>query len=1079
MSLLGRSKSGCYNPLTVSELTPLQKAVTPPAPRLPQRPPAEKDAPLPSDGFTATTLSAPPQRLLPAPPPAPEAPAVAPAPPPTETSYGLVSTEVPVTLPIEVAPAAERTAPSPQKLAYDALCDGSHSPTKNLGPGFPSAPGPETTVATKLHDMIAGTVPGIYSTGSDLLLSKISDATEKGAGLHVKDLLQVERTLYQALSHSQDGFVGGAAPLFQALAEGKAAYVELGKELANEADHLMRLYAGIPLDVIEATGHGNDHLKDVRRILLERAKKQDFPVYVDVDGNYTNVTPTESIAGESIASIARRENSLGDDFPDPRQYYKWLVTRVESSYRRLDPWLYAVSPEQHHVIGEIKDGLAPPWLRGKDKTPLGSRPHPENVQKSYEKFMKLCGDGAPPTMQNLADIADLAVQMDRDLISGIQSFWIKLLSEVSPEQRKTLMEPLARTWVTLNALPNGDAQFDMVSPPNAPYIELIDKNTGKVKLERYDRAMAASETIDHTLDGLGIQERKAFICDLMKEIRGRKDAFLAREERLRVLLGSEYRGLDIEGILSGRVNGDDPEVKGALADLKKALNPTSDFHPMTPERAEIMRHRDMLGWVANKSRTYGDVGFDLMNSLTGVGFDKDPLIVGEFYTGSIGPVTELPPGPSQSLVLGPEVPGQQPIKMSQVFEGGGGKGNAYVEALTQFQEILSKGPGQVAIDEFVGNSAGAITAFFLAAGFTPEETKEKQKQIEFNRFYSDYLWLSGGVDPKVRGIDRTGLFSTQKMYKTLSEILSEKVGVTGRPVLFRDLPFKLKVTATVLNTDMPQELKDKLGIDKDGQIVFSSENTPNMDVVAAVCASSSVPGFFNAPQVQLAQKMTDNGKPVLHRLQLVDGGVVNNYPISEASRDPNGKGMLIQVPVSFQAPNPEGGDPISLSTLEFQPQNLKLIDDFNRERIRETAGNLGTLIDGARKQGCERVVMGFNLGTMDSQTQPAVLGENKGATKRYVKLAQDAGVDSLSAGDSRAAVEGNQKSDTSSHVLQMLADWLLDKDGTFKHKFFGDPEYNPRSHEAHGMSDMISGVAAASLVAPYLHPQRRFENREA
>ncbi len=1065
----------------MSELTPLQSPVLTPARRPPQRLAERPDAALPADGFTATTqLSAPPQKLLAAPEATPAPPEAPPqAPPATQMSYGLVPTEVPITLPIEVAPALETSvAPTPQKLAYDALCDGSHSPSKNLGPGFPLAPGPDVTVATRLHDLIAGAVPGVYATATDMLLSKISDATEKGAGLHVKDLLQVERSLYQALSHSQDGFVGGAAPLFQSLAEGQAAYVELGKELHNEADHLMRLYAGIPLDVIEATGHGTDHLADVRRILLERAKKNEFPVYVDVDGNFNNVTPTESIAAESIASIAKRENSLGDDFPDPRQYYKWLVTRVESSYRRLDPWLYAVSPEQHHVIGEIKDNLAPPWLRGKDKDPLGSRPHPEKVQESYQKFMKLCGDGQPPTMQNLADIADLAVQMDRDLISGIQSFWIKLLSEVSPEQRKTLMTPLARTWVTLNALPNGDDQFNMVSPANAPYIELIDKNTGKVKLERYDRAMAASETVDHTLDGLGLQERKAFIKELMHEIRSRKDAFEAREERLRTLLGDSYRGLDIEGILCNRVNGDDPQVQGALADLKKVLTSGGEgFNPMTPERAEIMRHRDIIGWVANKSRTYGDVGFDLMNTLTGVGFDKDPLIVGEFYTGSIGPVTDLPPGPSQELVLGTPVAGQKPVHVSQVFEGGGGKGNAYVEALQQYTDILSKGPGQVAIDEFVGNSAGAITAFFLASGFSPEEVKEKQKQIEFSKFYSDYLWLSGGVDPKVRGVDRTGLFSTQKMYKTLSEIVSEKVSVTGRPVLFRDLPFKLKVTATVLNTDMPQELKDRLGIDKDGQIVFSAENTPNMDVVAAVCASASVPGFFNAPQIQLAQKC-ENGKPVLHRMQLVDGGVVNNYPVSEATRDPNGKGMLVQVPVSFQAPNPAGGDPISLSTLEFQPQNLKAIDDFNRERIQRTSANLGQLFAKARQEGCERVVMGFNLSDMDSQTQPAVVGESKALTKKYVKLAQEAGVDSLSAAESRSTVEGNQKADKSSHVLQMTADWLLDKDGTFKHNFFGDPEYHPRDHEAHGMSDMIAGVAAASLVAPYQHPHRRFENRE-
>ena len=101
---------------------------------------------------------------------------------------------------------------------------------------------------------------------------------------------------------------------------------------------------------------------------------------------------------------------------------------------------------------------------------------------------------------------------------------------------------------------------------------------------------------------------------------------------------------------------------------------------------------------------------------------------------------------------------------------------------------------------------------------SPDELAAVLGELDFKKFYADYLWLGGGVDPEVRGIDRSGMFTVRQMYRNISELISRKVNVSGRPVLFRDLPFNLKVTSTMANSDLPPDLKDKFNVDDDGLV---------------------------------------------------------------------------------------------------------------------------------------------------------------------------------------------------------------------------------------------------------------------
>ncbi|MBS2036095.1 patatin-like phospholipase family protein [bacterium] len=1025
-------------------------------------PASETPAPLPQDQFAATgsptKADASPAPVVPVPTPASD------------------------TVEVKQAPAS---APVPTKLYVDSNSPpppptpgGPLLPPGDLGAGFPSASGESTSTAEKLHAFLAKDPTGLYDTAVNKILQRVSDVTQKGIGVDVSGLLSVERTLYTTLAGGIENYTGGVPPLFMALAEGQAAYVNLGPKRKDEADHLMRMFAGLPLDVIEGLQASNNDIDQVRRILLDKAKSKEFPVYVDTDGKCGQPTPTESIATESIASIARRENQLGTDFPDPRMYYKWLVTRVDSNYRRLDPWLFGVKQPLHDKISQIKEHLSPPWAREENMhDPFGSTPSTRNIKKAYSSMMEICGNGQPPTWNTITDIADAAIGMDRDLLSGIQTYWIKLLSEVGKDQRESLMAPLSRAWVNLNVLGPNSPQFDLVSPPNSPYIEMIDRHSGKEICERYDRSLAIGQAVDHTIAGLGIQERRDFLETLMTDIRAHQPELEAREQRLRARLGDKYKGLDVDALLHDRSDIDSPGVKEALDQLVAAADPGRATHEMTPEYAEIVRHRDMMAWVASRFARYGDQAIDQLASNNRCeDISANPIILGEFYQPKKAgtSVTPMPDGPSRQEVLGKAIAGKVPVKTSVVLEGGGGKGFAYVEVLKQIREALSQGNGQVAIDEYVGNSAGALTAGLLAAGYGGDELSEVLKQLDFKKFYSDYLWLSGGVDPKVRGINRTGLFSQQKMYNTISELIQKKVPVEGRPVLFRDLPFKLKVTATVINADIPPEVRERLNIQPDGQVVFSNESTPNMDVAAAMCCSAAVPGFFNAPQLQVCNDGS-NPNPQIHRMQLVDGGVVNNFPISEVSQDENS--FLLTLPAYSEAPNPNGGEPIALTTLNFDSANIPAVNDYNKQRYAEFKPQLANVVQAAADCGYGRMVLGLNLTNLSTQTAPILQGHDRSETSQLLDAAQQLGLPTMSAEAGAQVIRGNLQSKDHGFLEQNLLNTLLDKGDHFSPKgpFGGSPKYRPGNEEASGIPDMLACVMGAALTAPSQLKNRLFE----
>jgi NTE family protein len=954
------------------------------------------------------------------------------------------------------------------------------APPPDYGDAFPTvAPGLESP-AFRLHDFLSTRAPGIFGFAAGQTLSIVSSLTRQFLGVDLHSLLGVEQSMYRMMVPSRDGYVGGSPPIFQALADGQAAYVHLkGRE--EDAEHLTRLFTGLPPKTLQQLGPGTDDLAPVRQALLDRMQRGDFPAYVSVEGGKLGtLSGTDSIATESISSIARRQNALSCDFPDPTSYYRWLVTRVDSAYRRVDPWLDAVKPQLHKKIDGIKDALTPVWVDHESRDPLGYIPSQKEVRVAYDTAMDIAGGGSKPTCDTLADFADTAISLDRDLLFAVQTYWVKLLRELGPAQRQSLFDPVARSWVALNVIAPDDPDFAKVSPDTAPYIELIDKHDSGFVMERYDRSVAMREVVDHTIDGLGFEERQTMLETTMDEVRARQGAIQAREDRLRAALGPGYKGLDVDAILHDRVDIRDPNVKDALDQLRHVLGATSGrLRPMTAVHAEILRHLTLLEWVARRNVRYANPVPPLAGAISPKA--SEPLILGEYWKATDAlPPTPLPPGPSTVEVFGKPRPGAAPLKTSILLEGGGGLGFAYVECLKQLEDAFNHGNGLVAIDEFIGTSAGAITAGLLAAGYSSSEMGNVLQELDFKRFYADYLWLAGATDPEVRGVNRSGLFTTRQMYETLRDLIAAKVHVQGRPVLFRDLPFKLKVVSTVINTDLPEDLRRQLNIGPDGQIVFSSENTPNMDVAAALCGSAAVPTFFQAPQMIVTRPEAD-GKGGVHmaeyRLQLADGGAVNNFAAREASDARSSKSLLTVMPAYFQAPGAHPDDPpISLSVLNFDKSALTEVDAYNRKRYGAMAPQLAEFLQKAEDGGCRRAVIGLNPAAIEEQTAPVVQGRTRAETDELLGLAHQCGLPTLSARNGAHLVRDIYPNH--GYAQQVLVEKFLDTDGTFKTSWRHGPVFTMPSHEANGIGDVAVAVSAAASVATHNVKDKLFEQPE-
>lgn len=193
------------------------------------------------------------------------------------------------------------------------------------------------------------------------------------------------------------------------------------------------------------------------------------------------------------------------------------------------------------------------------------------------------------------------------------------------------------------------------------------------------------------------------------------------------------------------------------------------------------------------------------------------------------------------------------LKVGLVLSGGGAKGFAHIGAL----KVIEK--AGVRIDYVGGTSMGAIVGALYASGYSPEEMDSIFKAVDFDVLIQDVLPRTSKTFYEKEDAERyavtlpfnrfkVGLPSSiskgQNIYNLLARLLSPVSYIND----FKDLPIPFFCIATDIETG--EAVKLETGY-----------------LPEAIQASGAFPSLFQPVEI---------GGRVL-----IDGGVVNNYPIEE------------------------------------------------------------------------------------------------------------------------------------------------------------------------------------------------------
>ena len=304
-----------------------------------------------------------------------------------------------------------------------------------------------------------------------------------------------------------------------------------------------------------------------------------------------------------------------------------------------------------------------------------------------------------------------------------------------------------------------------------------------------------------------------------------------------------------------------------------------------------------------------------------------------------------------------------------VFEGGGAKGSAFVGALEKFFEVGLK-PRRL-----VGTSAGAITAAFLAAGYTPQEMKDAtneqlpdgrprfssfmdhpvvddftqeqlDKSVTFQIFRATHFpflpnweWL----DRKLLGallraphycqlfsfVECGGLFAGGAFTKWLEEKLEAK-GI--------DKNITLGEFAPLAKYDLSLVVSDTTGAE---MLVINSRTAPDCPLAMAVRMSMSIP-FVWREVVWQKEWGRYLGNDITSHI-MVDGGALSNFPIRLIAVEPGADDFVRDVMGEETVAGHAGNIGLMIDeNIEVAGQEPKLTE---RKHSLRTVGRVSRLVD--------------------------------------------------------------------------------------------------------------------------------------
>ncbi|MEL4306791.1 patatin-like phospholipase family protein [Joostella sp. CR20] len=195
-------------------------------------------------------------------------------------------------------------------------------------------------------------------------------------------------------------------------------------------------------------------------------------------------------------------------------------------------------------------------------------------------------------------------------------------------------------------------------------------------------------------------------------------------------------------------------------------------------------------------------------------------------------------------------------KVGLVLSGGGAKGLAHIGALKAIEEA------GIRVDFIGGTSMGSIVGALYAAGYSPHQLDSIFKVTDFDVLLQDRIPRSAMSFYEKSSFEKyavalpfnkfklsfpSSLSKGQNLYNLLSKLLFNVNDVEN----FNDLSIPFFCIATDVETGE--------------QVVLDEGYLPR-----ALAASSAIPSFF---------------EPVVYEDRLlVDGGVVNNYPVDEVKK---------------------------------------------------------------------------------------------------------------------------------------------------------------------------------------------------
>jgi NTE family protein len=282
-----------------------------------------------------------------------------------------------------------------------------------------------------------------------------------------------------------------------------------------------------------------------------------------------------------------------------------------------------------------------------------------------------------------------------------------------------------------------------------------------------------------------------------------------------------------------------------------------------------------------------------------------------------------------------------------VFEGAGIRGIAYVGAL----KALDEKHYLDSIQMVGGSSAGAITACFLALGYSPQEMEEKLLAMNFQDFNDNKFPLVSGI----RNINKFyGWYEGRVFEKWIRGHIAARTG--NGNITFKELHDQAQYKdLAIMGTS----------VNNQRSIRFDYETYPNMEVATAVRISMSIPYYFKAVCIDSfghdLSKIPDNGYYDL----CVDGGISSNLPV-ELFDVPQRQILAFQIVREAQLANKNTDEiaPYKVSNFSFfmkalynlvmeSRQSLKLKNYEQVKMIEISDGGIGPKIKKLKRKDVE------------------------------------------------------------------------------------------------------------------------------